>query len=56
MQVHKMPSLISIFGHGGIRSDPGLADGLNVYEGYVTGRAVAESLGVEYKPVSELLP
>ena len=36
-------------------SDPGIGDGINVYEGHVTFRGVAESLGLPYKPVSELL-
>jgi alanine dehydrogenase len=36
-------------------SDPGIRDGINVFEGHVTFRGVAESLGLQYKPVSELL-
>ncbi|MEW5979603.1 MAG: hypothetical protein AB1898_27715 [Acidobacteriota bacterium] len=37
-------------------SDPGLAGGVNVYDGHVTWRAAAESLGADYKPVPESLP
>lgn len=40
---------------GAIQSDAGLSEGVNVFEGHVTYRAVAESQGVVYKPVSELL-
>jgi alanine dehydrogenase len=35
--------------------DPGLGEGLNVYQGHVTYRGVAESLNLEYKSVKELL-
>ncbi len=38
-----------------LRQNPGLLDGLNVYKGYVTNQAVAQDLGYEYKPTSELL-
>ena len=38
-----------------LTSDPGLAEGLNVFEGCVTHRGVAEALQLEYKPVGELL-
>jgi alanine dehydrogenase len=37
------------------RSDAGLAEGLNVFEGHVTYRAVADSQGIPYRPVLELL-
>jgi alanine dehydrogenase len=38
-----------------IRSDPGFAEGVNVFEGHVTYRAVADSQGVTCKSVLELL-
>ncbi|MCI0422175.1 MAG: alanine dehydrogenase [Acidobacteria bacterium] len=38
-----------------VRSDAGLAEGLNVFDGHVTYRAVAESQGIPYRPVLELL-
>ncbi len=42
-------------GEEALRQNPGLLDGLNVYKGYVTNQAVAQDLGYEYKPTSELL-
>ena len=38
-----------------VRSDTGLAEGLNVFEGHVTYRAVADSQGIPYRPILELL-
>jgi alanine dehydrogenase len=38
-----------------IRSDPGFGEGVNVFEGHVTYRAVADSQGVTCKSVLELL-
>jgi alanine dehydrogenase len=38
-----------------IRSDPGFGEGVNVFEGHVTNRAVADSQGVAWKSVLELL-
>jgi alanine dehydrogenase len=38
-----------------IRSDTGLAEGLNIFEGHVTYRAVADSQGIAYRPILELL-
>ena len=38
-----------------VLSDPGVGDGINVHEGHVTFKGVAESLGLPYKPFSELL-
>ncbi len=38
-----------------LRKDPHLAEGLNVHEGKVTYRAVAEELGYDPVPVSEVL-
>jgi alanine dehydrogenase len=40
---------------GALASDPGLAEGLNVFAGHVTHRGVAEALQLPYKPVRELL-
>ena len=37
------------------RSAAGLAEGLNVFEGHVTYRAVADSQGLPYRPILELL-
>ena len=38
-----------------LRHDPHLAQGLNVWNGHVTYKAVADDLGYEYMPVSEVL-
>jgi alanine dehydrogenase len=38
-----------------IKSDPGLKLGINVYKGHVTHSAVAESQGLEYTPLDELV-
>jgi len=38
-----------------LRSDPHLAEGLNVHEGKVTYAAVAHDLGYEYLPVEQVL-
>jgi len=38
-----------------LRSDPHLAEGLNVHAGRVTYRAVAEELGYDHAPTSEVL-
>ena len=38
-----------------IESDPGLGEGLNVYQGKVTCRGVAESQGLGYVPVRDLM-
>lgn len=39
-----------------IRDNSGLAEGVNVYRGAITYKAVAESQGREYVPLSSLLP
>lgn len=36
-------------------SDAALAKGVNVYAGHITNNAIAKSLGLPYKPLSELL-
>jgi alanine dehydrogenase len=38
-----------------VRDNPGLAKGVNVVDGKVTYRAVADSLGLEYTPLEEVL-
>ncbi|HEU4821301.1 MAG TPA: alanine dehydrogenase [Qipengyuania sp.] len=40
---------------GALRANPHLAEGLNVHEGKVTYKAVAEELGYDYTPVAEVL-
>ncbi|MGH2726359.1 MAG: alanine dehydrogenase [Actinomycetota bacterium] len=41
---------------GAIRDDPALAKGVNVHEGRVTNGPVAEAHGLEYTPLSALVP
>ena len=38
-----------------MQADPHLANGLNVHEGHVTNEAVAQALGLPYRPVAEFL-
>lgn len=38
-----------------VTSHPALAKGVNVFRGYVTYRAVAETFGLEYRPLGSLL-
>jgi alanine dehydrogenase len=38
-----------------IQEDPGLREGINVLQGCVTYRAVAESLKLNYTPIEQLL-
>ncbi len=38
-----------------VLSDRALAEGVNVYDGHVTNERVAQALGLEYTPVSQLL-
>ncbi|HEX9160208.1 MAG TPA: alanine dehydrogenase [Thermoanaerobaculia bacterium] len=38
-----------------IRENGGLAEGVNVLDGYITYRAVAESQGREYRPLADLM-
>jgi alanine dehydrogenase len=40
---------------GALRSDPHLASGLNVHQGHVTNEAVAQDLGMNYRPVAGFL-
>ena len=39
-----------------VASDPAIAKGVNVYQGQITCRPVAETFSLGYKPLSELLP
>jgi alanine dehydrogenase len=39
-----------------LRSDPVLARGVNVHEGNVTNRPVAEAHGMPFVPLAELIP
>jgi alanine dehydrogenase len=39
-----------------IRADPALAKGVNVHEGRVTNRPVAETHRLEFTPLSDLVP
>ncbi|MBW1769867.1 MAG: alanine dehydrogenase [Deltaproteobacteria bacterium] len=39
----------------GVRNDPALAKGVNVYGGKITYEAVAEALGLEYTPLESLI-
>jgi alanine dehydrogenase len=38
-----------------IQSDPGIAEGVNTWNGTLTYKAVAESQGRDWKPIAELL-
>ena len=38
-----------------IRADAGLREGVNTYAGHITYEAVAESQGLPFRPVSELI-
>ena len=38
-----------------IKADPGVAEGVNTYNGQLTYKAVAEAQGRDYKAVAELL-
>jgi alanine dehydrogenase len=40
---------------GALRADPHLANGLNVHQGHVTNEAVAQDLGMNYRPVAGFL-
>jgi len=49
---------LSIAKHGAeaaLRQDPGLLEGLNVYKGSITYKAVAEAQGLPYKPALEAI-
>jgi len=53
-----LPHALQIADHGwkaAMRSNPHLAEGLNVWDGKVTYKAVAEDLGYEYVPVDKAL-
>lgn len=53
-----LPYLLDIANKGperAMKEDEALLLGLNTYKGYVTYKAVADSLGLEYRPAKELL-
>jgi alanine dehydrogenase len=53
-----LPYALQIAGHGwrdAVRLDAGLAKGVNVVDGNVTHPAVAESLGLPYAPLEQVL-
>src|ERR1700731_4849212 len=52
------PYVLRLAQHGAataIKADPGMCEGVNTYAGHLTYKAVAQSLGREWKPVMELL-
>ena len=54
-----LPYVEAIAGTGlraAVGRDPALAQGVNVFEGKVTYEAVAEAHGLEYEPLSNVLP
>src|SRR5436309_10897773 len=54
-----LPYVEAIADHGlgeAVARDPALARGVNVYEGKLTYRAVAEAHGLEYTPLDGVLP
>ena len=54
-----LPYAMAIAGKGlveAIRADPALAKGVNVHEGRVTYRPVAEAHGLAFTPLSDLVP
>ena len=53
-----LPHALQIADNGwkaAMRANPHLAEGLNVWDGKVTYKAVAEDLGYEYVPVEKAL-
>jgi alanine dehydrogenase len=54
-----LPYAMAIAGKGSaeaVRADPVLAKGVNVHEGRVTNRPVAEAHGMPFTPLSDLVP
>src|SRR6202453_509848 len=52
------PYVLRLAQHGAaaaIKTDPGMAEGVNTYAGQLTYKGVAQSLGREWKPVLDLL-
>jgi alanine dehydrogenase len=52
------PYVLRLAQHGAaaaIKADPGMCEGVNTYAGELTYKAVAQSLGREWKPVMDLL-
>jgi alanine dehydrogenase len=53
-----LPYLVQLAEEGvltGLRNDPALAKGVNIYQGKVTYEAVAEALGLEYMPLDSMI-
>jgi alanine dehydrogenase len=52
-----LPYGLQLARHGidALRRNPALQLGLNVYQGKVTYKAVADAFGLDYTPMSELL-
>jgi alanine dehydrogenase len=46
--------LAKIGANEAIRTDLSIREGVNTYHGYITYKAVAQSQGKEWKPVSEV--
>ena len=54
-----LPYVEAIAGHGlaeAVARDPALARGVNVLDGKITYEAVAEAHGLDYTPLSDVLP
>lgn len=53
-----LPYTLKLVNHGlkkAVQFDPALGEGVNVFMGHVTYRAVADSQGTSYRPITELL-
>ncbi len=53
-----LPYAFKLAGKGfaqAIKSDPGLKNGVNTYAGHITYQGVAESQGLSYQPIDELI-
>jgi alanine dehydrogenase len=53
-----LPAVLALAEHGlveAVRRDPALARGVNVYQGHITHRGVAEAFDLEYVPLARLI-
>ena len=53
-----LPFLMELAGQGlldAVRKSPGLTKGVNVFQGKVTYKAVAEALGLEHTPIENMI-
>jgi len=53
-----LPYLMKLAGQGlldALRNSPGLTKGVNVFQGKITYKAVAEALGLEYTPIESII-